>query len=992
MSFSQHHMEPKGHRMRTKHHSCPLEEATPQTEIIQASNVNLIISVIETTQKGYKLNDVHQRLLTTLSEMTDSRGTWVISFSTKEEACEFEEVMQSSFNPNEKPIYYFEETFGAGFLGQDHDTKKGKKKKREHSTKHSYLRVGGFESFDCKLRNPDYFGCVVIVVGVDVSVLKKAIFAVTHKIPVVFIQGSGSEDDLKAACRNENERWTDNDKDECEHLLTDILKETKYVNICSQSETTDLQYAILLALKKAHQSTCKTCTTKLLLSLAWRWNKFDFAQNEIQFPDPMSACDETESLTRLTNVIIADTLFETLANDQADFVELLFRTELKVTIEVLQKLYSDVLGDNAVSSTMTMFIQNQLQQNQSRKSSEFPLMLTVGKLLNAKLNKMCNPYNDTERPIGFVDLFLFAILFNRQRLGELMWRHCQDKLGTALVACSILKAFANTAGCYLESELSTDLLNHARDYERKAIGVLTECYKKDKKKAHDILIKTLEKPFDKIRPLELANRFQLEEFMGHDCCQTKLNIIWRGKITGHMRWWKILLALFMPLFIFWIKFTTNEPVCCKEPNKRIEQEPTKNGPEQEPSMKEHKQEPERRTKTYKLSKPQFYSVSIRRNNHHGNIHIIDAIYYLYTAPFSVYTFNMVSYVIFLVNFSYFIIVDLNEATSLNEYIIWGWALTMFFEELRECFFFMVNKTPSSDPIPVRDNIRGWLGSHWNKFDLLIYGAFIATIALRYTLSGDDFQYVRFIYSVTAGLYSMRFLQIFLVAENIGPKLIMIRKMVADLTYFVGIFAVFFASFSVMYQANMYPNSQPSPFLWDKFFHTPFWQIYGELFLNDFIPGYQNEDCDRNATSADLRGRCPEANRLVIFIAGIYITFTHILLMNLLIAIFSHTFASVQEKSGQIWKYYWYGIVLEYCNRTVFCPPLIILGQIYRSFRFVVALGGGFEYYSEFRLNDEEGSYSKHLLKFADAAAKRYLQQNKAAKTQEFEITKSREGS
>ncbi|KAH3866594.1 hypothetical protein DPMN_029691 [Dreissena polymorpha] len=240
--------------MRTEHHSCTIEEETSKTEIIQASNANLIISVIETTQRGKELNDAHQRLLTSLGEIADS---------------------------------------------------------------------------------------------------------------------------------------------------------------------------------KAHHST-----SKLLLSLAWRWNKFDFAQNEIQFPDPMSACDEITSLTHVTNVTIADTLFEILGNDQADFVELLLPTELNVNYEDLEKLYSDVLGGNAVSDTIKMFIKKQLhwiQPNedtyQSRTPSEFPLLSRVGNLLNAQFNNMSNPYSDQKRPIGFVDLFLFAILFNRQQLGELMWKHCQDKLG-----------------------------------------------------------------------------------------------------------------------------------------------------------------------------------------------------------------------------------------------------------------------------------------------------------------------------------------------------------------------------------------------------------------------------------------------------------------------------------------------------------------------------------------------------------------------------------
>ncbi|XP_052268397.1 uncharacterized protein LOC127869777 [Dreissena polymorpha] len=311
------------------------------------------------------------------------------TLSTENEAVEYLEVKQSSSEAYEKPIEYFEKSFGDGILVLDHDDNNS-----VHSTKHSYLLMRGVESFDCKRKDLDNLGCVVIVVGVDVSVLKKALYAVTHGIPVVFIQGSGSEADLIAACINQNERSTDNAKEECVHLLKDILEETKYVNIYSQSETTDIQYAILLALKKAHHST-----SKLLLSLAWRWNKFDFAQNEIQFPDPMSARDEITSLTHVTNVTLADTLLETLGNDQADFVELLLRTELNVNYEGLEKVYSDVLGGNAVSDPMKLFIQKQLHWTQlnedtfrSRMPSEFPLLSRFGNLLNAQLNNMCNPY------------------------------------------------------------------------------------------------------------------------------------------------------------------------------------------------------------------------------------------------------------------------------------------------------------------------------------------------------------------------------------------------------------------------------------------------------------------------------------------------------------------------------------------------------------------------------------------------------------------------
>ncbi|XP_052284943.1 uncharacterized protein LOC127881243 [Dreissena polymorpha] len=137
-------MEPKGHTMRTE---LSIEEETPETEIKPAYNANLIISVIETTQRGNELNDAHQRLLESLSEIADSRGTWVISFSTNDEALEFLEVKQRSFSSNETPIKYFEKTFEAGIRGLDHDDTNS-----VHSIKHSYLLVRGVESFDCKRR------------------------------------------------------------------------------------------------------------------------------------------------------------------------------------------------------------------------------------------------------------------------------------------------------------------------------------------------------------------------------------------------------------------------------------------------------------------------------------------------------------------------------------------------------------------------------------------------------------------------------------------------------------------------------------------------------------------------------------------------------------------------------------------------------------------------------------------------------------------------
>ena len=56
--------------------------------------------------------------------------------------------------------------------------------------------------------------------------------------------------------------------------------------------------------------------------------------------------------------------------------------------------------------------------------------------------------------------------------------------------------------------------------------------------------------------------------------------------------------------------------------------------------------------------------------------------------------------------------------------------------------------------------------------------------------------------------------------------------VIDLMFFLGIFLFFLLSFGIMYQANLFPNSPPSWYLLKSVVYIPYWQMYGELFLEN----------------------------------------------------------------------------------------------------------------------------------------------------------------
>ena len=78
----------------------------------------------------------------------------------------------------------------------------------------------------------------------------------------------------------------------------------------------------------------------------------------------------------------------------------------------------------------------------------------------------------------------------------------------------------------------------------------------------------------------------------------------------------------------------------------------------------------------------------------------------------------------------------------------------------------------------KQKFASWIGDFWNKVDLCSYVLFITAICLRFTLEEVDFDWARWLYSFSFMVYFIRFSQIFYVIEQLGPKIIMIKKMVS----------------------------------------------------------------------------------------------------------------------------------------------------------------------------------------------------------------------
>jgi len=75
-------------------------------------------------------------------------------------------------------------------------------------------------------------------------------------------------------------------------------------------------------------------------------------------------------------------------------------------------------------------------------------------------------------------------------------------------------------------------------------------------------------------------------------------------------------------------------------------------------------------------------------------------------------------------------------------------------------------------------LKPYFVSPWNQADQAMYVILALAIILRYTLTdAKQFEWIRNVYAVDLVLFYLRILQLFLVEKHLGPKIIMIRRMV-----------------------------------------------------------------------------------------------------------------------------------------------------------------------------------------------------------------------
>ncbi|XP_042350815.1 transient receptor potential cation channel subfamily M member 2 [Plectropomus leopardus] len=509
------------------------------------------------------------------------------------------------------------------------------------------------------------------------------------------------------------------------------------------------------------------------------------------------------------------------------------------------------------------------------------------------------------------DLFLWAVVQNNKELAETAWEQCRDCMSAALAASKILKKMAEEESDVDEAEAMKELASH---YEEHAIGVFSECHNSDEERARKLLVRA--SPFwGRTTCLRLALEADDKNFVAQSGVQALLTQIWCGELSVDNPVWRVLICMvFFPLIYTSFLVFRRDEVLQREADKNEEIKTVEsvtgstlrtNARCPDPSLQ-------------RLRPLSRWSRLVR----------------LYSSPQVKFYWNIVSYFAFLFLFAVVLMIDFQTTPSAGEVLLYIWLLSLVFEEVRQLFH-------DPDGFGFRKKARMYIQDLWNILDVLSIVLFI--IGLTFRLTTELFYAGKILLCIDFVVFCLRLMAIFTISRTLGPKIIIVRRMMMDMFFFMFLLSIWVVAYGVAKQGILIHNDNRLDWILRGAVYEPYRIIFGDFPTNIDYAAFDINTCSMNGTDP-LKPKCPVLNEnqmpafpewLTIIMLCVYLLFANILLLNLLIAIFNFTFQEVQDNTDRIWKFQRYELIKEYHSRPAAPPPFIIFSHLYLFIRSVV---------------------------------------------------------
>ncbi|XP_030326019.1 transient receptor potential cation channel subfamily M member 6 isoform X2 [Strigops habroptila] len=506
---------------------------------------------------------------------------------------------------------------------------------------------------------------------------------------------------------------------------------------------------------------------------------------------------------------------------------------------------------------------------------------------------------------GFIypynDLLVWAVLMKRQKMAMFFWQHGEEAMVKAVVACKLYRAMAHEAKqSNMVDDTSEELKKYSKEFGQLALDVLEKAFKQNEQMAMKLLTYEL-KNWSNSTCLKLAVSVGLRPFVSHTCTQMLLTDMWMGRLKMRKNsWFKVIMSILLPPTILMLEFKSKAEMSHVPQSQDFHQFTWYHGDQSPVSSKDASS-----LKDYDMEKVAQKSDETQVDGGQGNLPGTRKIYEFYNAPIVKFWFHTMAYMVFLMLFTYTVLVKMEPRPSVQEWLVIIYIFSTAIEKVREVFI--------SEPGKFLQKVKVWIYEYWNFTDSIAIILFMIGFGLRW--SKPPVQTAgRLLYCLDIIFWYARLLDLFAVNQHAGPYLTMIGKMTANMFYIVVMMAIVLLSFGVSRKAILSPEEPPSWTLARDIVFQPYWMIFGEVYAGEIDVCETNEDC-------------PPGSFLTPFLQAVYLFVQYIIMVNLLIAFFNNVYFDLKSISNKLWKYNRYRYIMTYHEKPWLPPPFILLSHI-----------------------------------------------------------------
>uniref|UniRef100_A0A8C5MRQ4 Transient receptor potential cation channel subfamily M member 2 n=1 Tax=Leptobrachium leishanense TaxID=445787 RepID=A0A8C5MRQ4_9ANUR len=719
--------------------------------------------------------------------------------------------------------------------------------------------------------------------------------------------------------------------------IQDIVRMGSLLTILREASTGEqgMDVAILQALLKASHSTDHRGRDNwdYQLKLAVSWNRPDIAETQIftddwkwkpsdLYPSLMVSLIEdkpsfvklfldrgvtltefvtSDHLTHLYNSTDQHSLIHSKLEREASLDPSLSSKDCYILLRHVSSVLQELLGD----STEPLYPEKRSRHMRSLAH----VNIKIGGKVGSRSDSLENVHHVLEYPAR--DLLVWCIVQNRAELADIIWSLVQDCIVAGLACSKILKSLSKEEDDTITKE---DMLSLANLYEERAAGVFNECYRNDERRAELLLVRVSPR-WGQFTTLELADEAQGQLFMSQGGVQAYLTKTWWGKLSVDNGFLQVILCmlLFPLIYSGLVTFRIEE----RSARSVLKEGPA--GPGHHSNVMSLHHQPSTSPREAPGRRLQAQSCLWKLLG-------------FFNAPVVKFYYNVVSYIGFLWLFAYVIMSDFQTYPSWKEYLLYIWVFSLLSEEIRQLLY-------DPDRRGFITKATQYFSQFWNQADMLALVFFIVGLICR--LVHKDTVYLgRVFLSVDFMIFTFGIMHIFAVSRVLGPKMIILRRMIKDVFFFLFLLAIWIVSYGVAKQSILVINETRLHWIFRNVLYEPYLALFGQIPTAVDGLNFDSTKCSENGTVPSLpkcvfndgSGNALFPEWLTIILTCLYILFANILLLNLLIAMLSYTFGDVESHADQVWKFYCFGLIREYNERPSAPPPFILFSHLYLLFK------------------------------------------------------------